>query len=164
MIVLAFLIVVFVAYLWAKDRRFGMLLVMITWPVANEVTDLLKAGFKGLRPCVELPNVIVRLEKLTSFGTASAHSANMMAVAVAMWLLFGRRHGIMWLTIAILTGISRIYVGVHYPYQVALGWACGAIIAYVVVNVGKQISRKYFPVKQSDQPGNDANSKLSQNA
>ena len=135
-VVLGIIILIFIGYLTKKDRWYPMFLVMLSWPIANEVTDQLKAIFKGLRPSVELPDAIIRLDKLTSFGTASAHSANMMAIAVAMWILFGKKHGIFWVIIAILTGISRIYVGLHYPYQVLLGWFTGALVAFLIVKLG----------------------------
>lgn len=150
-VMLAIIICIFVGYLIKKEQRFGMLLVMISWPIANEVCDILKAGFQGLRPSAELPDAIIRLNKLTSFGTASAHSANMMAVAVAMWLMFGRKHGIFWVIIAILTGISRIFVGVHYPYQVVLGWMCGALIAVIVVKIGQNLKLKYQKKKAPEE-------------
>lgn len=81
-----------------------------------------------LRPSVEVADAIVRVNRLTSFGTASAHSANMMAVAVP-FLIYARPIGYFWLGIAILTGISRVYVGVHYPYQVLFGWMVGAAVS-----------------------------------
>ncbi len=84
------------------------------------------------RPSVEVADAIVRVNRLTSFGTASAHSANMMAVAVP-FLYYARPVGFFWLGIAILTGISRIYVGVHYPYQVLFGWMVGAAMSGVLI-------------------------------
>jgi len=85
-----------------------------------------------LRPSVEVPDAIIRVNRLTSFGTASAHSANMMAVAVP-FLYYARPIGFFWLGIAILTGISRIYVGVHYPYQVVFGWMVGAAMSGILI-------------------------------
>ena len=35
--------------------------------------------------------------------------------------------------LALLTGLSRIYVGAHYPSQVLLGWVCGALCALIAV-------------------------------
>lgn len=81
-----------------------------------------------LRPCVELPDVHLRVDTMTSFGTASAHSANMAAVATAFTFYFGWRAWPWWV-VAFMTGLSRIYVGVHYPSQVLFGWLTGIIVA-----------------------------------
>ena len=119
--------------LWKPKLRTPVLIALIAVPVGNELCDVLKATFMMPRPSVEVMDAIVRVNRLTSFGTASAHSANMMAVAVPfLWYLRvgGFKYlGYFWLGIAILTGISRIYVGVHYPYQVLFGWMVGAGVA-----------------------------------
>jgi undecaprenyl-diphosphatase len=56
----------------------------------------------------------------------------MAAVATVFFLKF-RWASWPWMVAAVLTGLSRIYVGVHYPYQVLLGWIVGFFCAYVVM-------------------------------
>lgn len=114
--------------------RIAILCALVAWPIANLITDVLKSGLQMQRPCVELSDVILRVDKLTSFGTASAHSANMMAVAVAMAFFVGR-WSLIWFGVALFTGLSRIYVGVHYPSQVLFGWFVGAFAAILVVRM-----------------------------
>ena len=126
------LVAVLVLFAWRQNTRKATVLAMVAWPIANAACDALKFGMRLPRPSVDLADAIVRVERLTSFGTASAHSATMMAVAVA-FMFYSRPAGIAWLAVAVLTGVSRIYVGVHYPYQVLLGWAVGAFVAIVAV-------------------------------
>lgn len=114
-----------------KTRR-TILLALIAWPLANGLTDVLKSTFQMARPSVDYPQAILYTGKLTSYGTASAHSANMAAVAFVFTYCLGWR-GTPWVAIALLTGISRIYVGAHYPSQVLLGWACGLFCGFLVV-------------------------------
>jgi len=120
--------------LWRKETRVAAIVAIIAWPIANEICDVLKNSLQMTRPSVDLLDANFRVNKLTSFGTASAHSANMMAVATA-YLFYWRKAGYVWLVIAILTGISRIYVGVHYPYQVLWGWLVGAGTAFAVIAI-----------------------------
>lgn len=115
-----------------KTSRKALILGIVSVLIANEVTDVLKHNWPVLRPCVELSGVNTRTGVLTSPGTASAHSANMAALAAVFVLIWGWR-GSFWVPIAFLTGLSRIYVGVHYPSQVVFGWACGVFAALVVV-------------------------------
>lgn len=123
--------------LWNKRTRAITIVALLSWPIANEITDLLKNGVQMLRPCVELDQINLRVEKLTSFGTASAHAANMAALATAFSLEW-RKRAWPWVAVAFFTGISRIYVGVHYPSQVLLGWLCGAAAAVLVWVVWKR--------------------------
>lgn len=132
----------FLVFCLAKPKlRPAVLIALLAAPFANEICDLLKNGLMMQRPSVDFPEANVRVNRLTSFGTASAHSANMMAVAAA-FLIYARNWGWVWLGIAILTGISRIYVGVHYPYQVLYGWAVGAGVAYGLSQIWELIKRK----------------------
>lgn len=126
------LLAVLVALIRHRPTRRGALIAGLGWPLANAMTDVLKAAFPMPRPGNELSDAIVRVGIADSPGTASAHSANMMFVAVAFLLASGP-WGIPWLVLAVLVGISRVYVGVHYPSQVLLGWLCGAVAAFVAV-------------------------------
>lgn len=136
-----FLLVFLIFCLSRPKLRVPVILAILAFPLANEVCDLLKNGLMMPRPSVDFPEAIVRVNRLTSFGTASAHSANMMAVATA-FLIYARPWGWGWLVIAILTGISRVYVGVHYPYQVLLGWLVGAGVAFGLAQIWELIKKR----------------------
>ena len=123
-------------------HRSCILLSFLAWPLANGMTDLLKQGLQWPRPCVELNDVILHAGKLESYGTASAHSANMAAIAAVWTAYMGWRYGTIWILIALLTGFSRVYVGVHYPSQVLLGWTCGIIAGLVIVFLANKILPK----------------------
>lgn len=140
--------VVAVALLAWPRTRLATILALLSWPLANLITDILKNTLPMLRPSVDFPEAIVRVERLSSPGTASAHAANMMAVAVAFmiglapmrkttWPLRGIIAA--WFAVAILTGLSRIYVGVHYPTQVLIGFIVGAVAAVIVAGIGRKI-------------------------
>ncbi|MBL8064687.1 MAG: phosphatase PAP2 family protein [Chthonomonadaceae bacterium] len=139
-----------IGLIWWKPSRVPCILAVVCWPLADGATNLLKHWWQWPRPSwpeslLAHPEFIVRVDPLTSFGTASAHSANMMTVATC-FLLFDRRLGAAWVTIAVLVGLSRIYVGVHWPSQVLLGWLVGAIVGTLAVLVYK----KFGPRKPSE--------------
>lgn len=130
--------------IWGKKGgRKAALLALLAAPIANEVTDVLKASFPEPRPC-SFDETICRVKVLTSMGTASAHAANMAAVAAVMTWFTGR-WGWIWIGIALLTGLSRIYVGVHFPQQVLFGWLVGILSAALVVSVYEWIVRSRRP-------------------
>lgn len=128
-----FLVLLVLAMIVAKGRAArAAVQSLIAFPIANEITDLLKQNLPRARPCNELTNIDLHgIGCSESFGTASAHSANMAAVAFAMTYHLGWR-GSIWIPLALLTGLSRIYVGAHYPYQVLFGWTCGVLAALLV--------------------------------
>ncbi len=138
--VLLLLLVVGMLVRGARSRR-AILTAMIAWPLANEACDLWKAGLRGPRPFQVLDDVLLRAGKSDSFGSASAHSANMAAVAFCLAYGLGR-WGWPWVLVAVLVGISRVYVGVHFPAQVLLGWTTGIAVAALVSWVADRLTAR----------------------
>jgi undecaprenyl-diphosphatase len=113
---------------------------LVAFPIANGLTDLFKKNMPQPRPC-QVIDLIERVGCSESAGTASAHSANMAAVAAVFTWHLGW-WGAPWIVIAVLTGVSRTYNGVHYPHQVLLGWTVGAFAAITVCLLWDLIVRK----------------------
>lgn len=155
-IVRIILLLLIVSMACFRQTRKGGMLGGLCWPLADLLTKLWKDYLPRPRPFQELSDVIVRTGTSESMGTASAHSGNMMFVAVVFCYYF-RWWGMPWVVLALLTGISRVYVGVHYPYQVLLGWATGAAAAAAVIFVAEMIAnrrkRNEDTLDGSDVPG-----------
>lgn len=130
---------------WTPQTRRTAIQALIAFPIANGITDLFKHNLPMPRPFQELPNVILWLGTSDSAGTASAHSANMAAVAF-VFTYHLKWWGSPWIVVALITGLSRIYCGMHYPYQVLLGWSCGVFAAFVVCKTWDLIRAKRSPV------------------
>ena len=137
-VVIVLFAIILAAHLFAGGSlRRGAAMAMVAWPVANAMCDVLKNGLSSARPCVDLMSVRLideyngTLLYLDSSGTASAHSANMAAIATVM-TMEAKWWGAPWIAFAIFTGISRVYTGVHYPSQVLFGWGVGMLCGFVV--------------------------------
>lgn len=128
-----------VLLLWMLSRekyRSAAIIAVLASLIANEATDVIKAAWPTLRPSDPAAGVEalhVRVSPLTSFGTASAHAANMAAVATVLMRL-APKVGAAFLAAAFFTGIARVYVGVHFPYQVVLGWTTGVVVGWLLVS------------------------------
>lgn len=159
----------------AKSRT-AALLALVAIGIGNTMTNIAKSAFPMHRPFQEFPYVsytdsgefvaphfdhavrfltspkidlVVRVGTADSMGTASAHSANMAALAFVM-CYYMKWWGSPWVLVALLTGISRVYVGAHYPSQVLLGWLVGLFSAFVVIKTWEAFQRARKGV-QSDE-------------
>jgi undecaprenyl-diphosphatase len=133
----------FLAYL--SFRQFGLkkTLLLIVFAAlmitaTNGLADFFKYGVRRLRPCYDTSvNELMRLVKDScggKFGYFSAHAGNTMAVATFFSILLKRRFryiGILLLVWAILVAYSRIYIGVHFPFDVFSGMVIGLLFGWL---------------------------------
>lgn len=123
-----FLLLVPLLY-WSVDAGLGLRLgcmVMFT----GAVNGILKLSFHAPRPYWFSPQVKAYLAE-TSFGVPSAHAQTAAGLFGLAAGLLKRRWG--WLLaflLIIMIGLSRIYLGVHFPFDVLAGWAIGAFILW----------------------------------
>lgn len=121
---------------------------LIAFPLANLSADLAKNIMPSTRPCVQWDQVLLHgTDCLTSSGTLSAHAANMAAAATVISLRLGW-WGVPWSIFAFLTGLSRMYVGVHSFYQVLGGWIMGAAWGVIVVKVWDLWLKRQSQIKE----------------
>ncbi|MEY4731181.1 MAG: hypothetical protein RL681_127 [Candidatus Parcubacteria bacterium] len=67
----------------------------------------------------------------------SGHAAFFFGLAFAVWQM-NRTWGIWYLVAAFLNGFARIFVGVHWPLDVAIGAAIGALSAFIVIRFASE--------------------------
>lgn len=84
------------------------------------------------RPCAAMPDVQALLPCSADYSMPSDHAVIAGALVVGLWIL-QRRLGAVAAVLALLLAFSRVYVGVHYPSDVAVGLLFGAAVAAAVV-------------------------------
>jgi undecaprenyl-diphosphatase len=121
-----------VGYL-ALQRKYGaMWFVIVTTAGGGLLSQILKALFARERPC----DVLYVWVSSPSFP--SGHAVLATVVYLALGILLARLEpkpllkayflGVM-MAFAFLVGVSRVYLGVHYPTDVLAGWAVGLVWA-----------------------------------
>ncbi|WP_445402041.1 phosphatase PAP2 family protein [Streptomyces sp. LE64] len=136
-------VVLFVAAAWrvrrASDRVLAAaLLAPVATGVAYLLSELLKTVFDQDRPCRTVAGAAASLVACPERGDwsfPSNHATIAGASAVTLALV---RRGLVWVTVplALLLAFSRVFVGVHYPHDVAAGLLLGAVVAPLVLHLG----------------------------
>ncbi len=91
---------------------------------------LLKEIFQRIRPCNVLPDVITPIDCRGSFSFPSNHALNNFAAATFLWRLFPKFKWVFFIT-AFFVALSRVYLGLHYPSDIAVGAIIGATFGYL---------------------------------
>lgn len=91
------------------------------------IVQFLKWAVNRPRPCKTLDNLIPCSVCAPGFSFPSGHTSTAFAVAISLGYFFPVTIAPL-ISLAILVGISRIYLGVHYPSDVLVG----SIIAWAV--------------------------------
>lgn len=90
------------------------------------------------RPFISHPSARVFGPHKTDPSFPSDHTTAAFAIGVAV-LLFDSVAGAVFLTVAALIGVGRVFVGEHYPGDVLGGILIGAAAAFVVVRLGRPV-------------------------
>ena len=77
----------------------------------------------------------------------SDHTTLMVSIAVSL-LFYEKRLGILFLLLSLVGGLSRVYVGVHYPFDIAASFVVGTAAAIIARKFFMKIDDKLFAIVQ----------------
>jgi membrane-associated phospholipid phosphatase len=146
-----FFLLLLPALYWCLEASIGLRVGLILL-LSTSVNDALKLGFHGPRPYWYSMDVIGYASQ-TSFGVPSGHAQiaagvwGMLAASVRKWWVW-----VITILLILLIGISRLYLGVHFPHDVLLGWLIGALLLWLVLSLWKPVTawlKKMSPGEQT---------------
>ncbi len=116
-----------------KGRLTAILIAVILLFTDQIVNAVIKPLVGRERPCFVLDHVRLLIPQPHSRSFPSSHAANMAAMATLFTVRYPR-YSVFYILGAVLIGVSRMVVGVHYPSDVAAGallgfaFACGILL------------------------------------
>jgi undecaprenyl-diphosphatase len=116
-------------FLWLRKMYGAMLLVLVATGSGLVVSLLLKHSFHRPRP-----ELVPHLSHVYTSSFPSGHAMLSATVFLTLGALLGRfvhqrvlkaYFLLVAVTLTLLVGLSRVYMGVHYPTDVLAGWTAG---------------------------------------
>ncbi len=116
--------------------------IVIALAADGVLVEAMKYALHTPRPLAVLgaDHVHVLLAPLRARSMPSGHSSAAATLAVYLW---ARRRREAWIAgpLALLGGVSRVYVGAHWVLDVLAGWALGALVGWAVARLAARRPR-----------------------
>ncbi|MBT2667199.1 undecaprenyl-diphosphatase [Bacillus sp. ISL-4] len=136
-----FLVLAVLMFLFSRrnKNRIMVICAFITLVISELLAKIAGQFHSNNQPFAELPNVNRLVEKAVNNSFPSDHTIIFFSFCITFWL-FKRGWGILWVILAVLVGISRIWVGVHYPADVLVGAIISIVSATIVYKIVLRLS------------------------
>ena len=138
-------------FIWCIEPRLG-LRTLLAMMIAQYIVMLLKDIVQEPRPFTVDDRINSDGEHGLSFP--SGHAMGSM-VFYGLLILWTDKRWLRWLLVAVifLIGLSRNYLGVHYPHDVIAGWILGLAYLYGWLQLQKSAADNLHAMPQSKQLG-----------
>jgi len=136
-----------------KRGRVAVLLLILGITLSDQMcNNVLKPLVGRVRPCHVLDDVHLLINCTHSFSFPSSHATNIFTGMIIFSFVYPRlRIGL--LIIAALVAYSRVYVGVHYPFDVLAGTALGVACAITIITIYRILSGVLSGIRYAEKTG-----------
>ena len=142
LIYLTFLLVILAAFKGGVKEKKAMILAFLAIPIAVLLIKGIHLFFIEPRPFVNL-HFSPLLDTDADASFPSRHTSVMALVAFS-FVHFKSKWASLFLLLMIWVGISRIYVGVHYPLDILGGIVVGIISLVITKQITKRLKSHFF--------------------
>ncbi|MFH1778850.1 MAG: phosphatase PAP2 family protein [Candidatus Omnitrophota bacterium] len=126
--------------IWRKDKKRLAAILVISLLLTVGSVDLLKYLINRPRPGEALSGIFVMGQVGAGFSFPSAQAAVAFVLASVFSSAY-KKLTIALFILATLVGISRIYLGLHYPSDVIIGAVVGIAVTYIVSKMLDKFNR-----------------------
>ncbi|MCU5376251.1 undecaprenyl-diphosphatase [Bacillus cereus] len=121
---------IILAYWFTGSRRTRMMVIqaMVAFVIAEVIGKITGKFHLNYQPFAILPDVNKLVDHTVDNSFPSDHTILFFSICFSFWLVRNKA-GWLWLILAFCVGTSRIWVGVHYPFDVAIGALIGCVSA-----------------------------------
>lgn len=144
-------------YIMLKGGREGRalgIMVILGIVLSDQISSsILKPLTERPRPCKVLEGFRLLVHCGSLYGFPSSHASN-IAVIGTLFIRFYPRWVSFWIFLILLIGLSRVFVGVHYPFDVFAGWLLGILIAVLLIYLYNKFIKpaKWFQSEKAGAP------------
>ena len=114
-----------------ENRRVAVYSAVISAAIAVGIAALISSNYNHPRPFMNRGDVVLLIHHAADNGFPSDHATAAFALAAGVGL-YRPRFGIILVLLACLVAVGRVFVGVHYPGDVAAGALIGMSVAIVI--------------------------------
>lgn len=140
------LLIPVVIWVFVRDVKKALLatvLSALSLMYSDWAVHILKDLIERPRPFTVLEDARVLVGKGRAFSMPSGHAASAFAVVLPFIILFDGATRPILILGALTVAFSRVYVGVHYPFDVLIGAFVGIFSAILLITAYRWSNRKY---------------------
>ncbi|HFK1473983.1 undecaprenyl-diphosphatase [Bacillus sp. FSL W8-0519] len=128
MVYILALIILTYWFIGSRKSRMMVIQAMVAFVIAEVIGKIAGKFHLNYQPFAVLPDVNKLVDHAVDNSFPSDHTILFFSICFSFSLV-RKKTGWLWLILALCIAISRIWVGVHYPFDVAVGALIGCISA-----------------------------------
>ncbi|GIN84944.1 undecaprenyl-diphosphatase [Heyndrickxia sporothermodurans] len=114
-----------------QNNRMMVIQAVIATVIAEVLGKIAGQFYSHNQPFAVLPHVNKLVEHAVDNSFPSDHSIVFFSICISIWLV-RKKEWWLWIPLAICVAISRVWVGVHYPVDIATGALIGILSSLFV--------------------------------
>lgn len=121
----------------------SLIIATVSGPIAFAIIQLLHLYYNEPRPFITLhTNPLIKISE--TYGSYPSEHTTIISIMFFSYFLAGSRYNLLYFFLLILIGFSRIYVGVHYPFDIIAGVLVGFISTTLAKIILAWIKKRLF--------------------